>query len=129
MDPISDMLTRIKNAQAAKQETVIIPYSKFKMEVARALEKHFFVKNIERHGKKNKKKIEISLAYDDKKNPIIREICRISKQSRRVYRKVNELKPVRQGHGIAVLSTPKGVLSDKEAKEQHVGGEVICEVW
>ena len=123
------MLIKIKNAQISGKETVLIPHSKFKMEIARVLEKNSFVKNIERHGKKNKKKIEITLKYNKDNKPAIEDLRRVSKQSGRIYRKTRGLKRGRNSYGIAILSTPLGVLSDKEAKKEGVGGEVICEIW
>ena len=129
MDTIADMLTAIRNAQAAKKETVSVPYSKIKMEVAKALARDNFIKEVVHKGKKNKKTIDIVLSYDEKKNPIIKNIKRVSKLSRRVYIPLKSIKPVRQGFGTQILSTPKGVFTGKEAKKEKVGGEVICEVW
>lgn len=119
----------IRNAQAVKSETVSVPYSKFKMEVIKTLARGNFIKEASHKGKKNKKTIEIALKYDEKGNPFIRDIKRISKLSRRVYVSLYDIKPVKQGLGARVLSTPKGVLTSKEAKKEKVGGEVICEVW
>lgn len=129
MDTIADMLTMIRNAQAVKSETVSVPYSKFKMEVVKTLARGNFIKEVSHKGKKNKKTIEITLRYDEKGNAFIRDIKRVSKLSRRIYIPLCDIKPVKQGLGALVLSTPKGVLTSKEAKKEKVGGEVICEVW
>ncbi|MCR4283869.1 MAG: 30S ribosomal protein S8 [Parcubacteria group bacterium] len=129
IDPLSDMFTRIKNAQTAGLDAVVIPYSKFKMEVAKVLLKKNFIKEINRRGKKNKKFIEVVLSYGEKNKPGISDIERISKPSRRVYIPANEIKPVRQGYGSMIISTPKGILTDNEAKRENVGGEVLCKIW
>lgn len=128
-DPISDMLTRIRNAQAVKKETVSIPYSKIKMELAEILVKEKFAKSVEHKGKKNKKTIDIALAYDESGNPAIIRAKRISKPSRRIYSPANKIMPVRHGFGMRVFSTPKGILTDKEARNQKVGGEILCEIY
>ena len=129
MDPIADMLTRIRNAQAVKKETVSVPYSKLKMEIIKVLAKEKFLTEAEQKGKKNKKTIDIVLAYDSEKNPAINHIVRISKSSQRVYLPLKKIKSVRRGFGLQIMSTPKGILTDKEARKEKVGGEVLCEVW
>jgi len=129
MDIIADMLTKIRNAQAVKKETVSIPYSKLKMEITKILTREKFLKEAEQKGKKNKKIIDIILAYDDEKNPAINHLARISKQSQRIYLPLKKIKPVRRGFGLQIISTPKGILTDKEAKKEKVGGEILCEVW
>jgi len=129
MDVIADMLTRIRNAQAVKKETVSIPYSKLKMEITKILVKEKFLTEAEQKGKKNKKIIDIILAYDSEKNPAINHLVRISKPSRRIYLPFKKIKPVRRGFGLQIISTPKGILTDKEARKEKVGGEVLCEVW
>lgn len=129
MDTIANMLTAIKNAQAAKNETASVPYSKIKMEVAKALLRGNFIKEVAHKGKKNKKTIDIVLNYREKKVPFIKNIKRVSKLSKRVYFPLKSIRPIRQGFGMLILSTPKGVLTDKEARKEKVGGEVICAVW
>jgi len=129
MDNIADMLTRIRNAQAVKKETTSIPYSKLKMEIIKILVKEKFLAEAEQKGKKNKKIIDIILAYDNEKNPAINHIVRISKSSRRIYLPLKKIRPVRRGFGLQIISTPKGILTDKEARKEKVGGEVLCEVW
>lgn len=127
MDPISDMFIRIKNAQKAGHETVQVPYSKFKHEILKVLERSGFIGKIERKGKRVKKSLEADLLYKDEK-PVVEEIKLISKPSRRLYANNKSLRTPRHG-GIVVISTPKGVLTSKEAKKEKVGGELIAEIW
>jgi len=129
MDPIADMFTKIRNAQVSKKETVTISYSKLKMELAKLLLKTDCIKKVNKRGKKNKKTIELALAYDEKGCGKINHIKRISKPSRRVYLRLNEIKPVKHGYGMLILSTSKGLLNNKEAIKEKVGGEVICKIW
>jgi small subunit ribosomal protein S8 len=112
-----------------KKETVSFPYSKLKMEIAKILAREKFIKKSERKGKKNKKTIEITLAYDESGRPALNHIARVSRQSQRIYLPLNKIRPVRQGFGLQILSTAKGVLTSKEAKKEKVGGEVLCEIW
>ena len=123
------MFTRIRNAQAVKKETVLVPYSKLKMEIVKLLQKHGCVKEVSRKGKKIKKTIEISLFYKEHDLPQISNIKRISKPSRRVYMSWRELKKQFRPHVLIIVSAPKGILTAQEAYEQKVGGEVICKVW
>ncbi len=129
MDPIADMLTKIRNAQAAKKETVAVSYSKIKMAIADLLAKEKFIKEVEHKGKKGKKAINIVLLYDEKGAPAISHIARISKLSQRIYAPVKKIKLIRQGSGTQIISTPKGLMTDKEARKEKVGGEIICEIW
>ena len=129
MDNIANMLTIIRNAQAVGKETAVIPHSKLKLEIAKVLEKEKFIKSAEAKGRKNKKIIEIKLAYEKDGDPAIRSIKRISRSSQRIYVPVKKIFPVQYGKGMRIISTPKGLLTDKEARNQKVGGEVICEVW
>ncbi len=128
-DPITDMLNRIHNAQTAGLPTVEIPFSKLKYEIAQILEKNNFIGRVEKKGKKIKKTIEIILKYEDK-IPVISGLKRVSKPGHRIYLNHRKIKKVRGGYGIAIISTSKGVLmTDKEARKQKLGGEVICEIW
>lgn len=129
MFPIADMFSKISNAQAVKKETAVIPYSKLKMEIAKAFLRSGYIKEINRRGKKNKKTIEIALAYDGKGGAAISRIIALSKPSCRVYLRLKEIRPTRGGRGITFLSTPKGILTDKEAVKEKVGGEAICKIW
>ena len=129
MDPIADMLTSIRNAQAAGKETVSVPYSKIKMEIAKVLAKEKFIKEADHKGKKINKIIDIVLNYDSLNRPAITSLKRVSKPSRRIYSPSSKIKKIRQGFGSQILSTPKGILSGKEARREKIGGEVICEVY
>ena len=129
MDPIADMLTSIRNAQAARKETVTVPYSKIKMEIAKVLAKEKFIKEADHRGKKINKMIDIVLNYNNSNQPAITSLKRVSKPSRRIYSPSSKIKKIRQGFGSQILSTPKGILSGKEARREKIGGEVICEVY
>jgi len=129
MDQIANMLTIIRNSQAVGKETAVIPYSKMKLEIAKILEKEKFIKSAEVQGKKGKKTIEAELVYGKDGDPAIKNIKRISKSSKRIYMPLKKICPVQYGKGIWIISTPKGILTDKEARNQKVGGEVICEIW
>ena len=98
------------------------------MEITKILEREKFIKGAEQKGKKNKKIIEIILSYDDKKNPAISRIVRISKPSKRIYLSFREIKPIGRDTGVQIISTVRGILTSKEAREKRVGGEVLCEV-
>lgn len=128
MDPISNMLIQIKNAGMAKLPTVTIPYSSAKLAIAHVLQKEGYVSSVSQKGKKAKQYIEIELTYTDNK-PRIKDVKRVSKPSRRIYKRVKDIKSVRQGYGTLVLSTPKGVMTDTEARKEHVGGEALFTVW
>ena len=128
MDSIADMLTQIRNAQVVLKPKVLISFSNLKYNIAKILEKNKFIDKVEKKGKKNKKFIEITLKYKDKR-PAISGLKKVSKPGRRIYKSVREIKRVKGGYGIAVVSTSKGLMTDKEARKQRVGGEVICEIW
>ena len=127
MDPVSDMLIRIKNAQRAGRKTAHIPYSKFKQEIAKAVMRAGLVESAERKGKRLKKIIEIGFKEGAREERPL-NVRLISKPSRRLYLPRRSLRPSLFG-GIYLLSTSKGVMSDKEARKAKVGGEVIAEIW
>jgi small subunit ribosomal protein S8 len=127
-DPIADMIVRIKNASDAKKLTAAIPYSKIKMAIAELLEREGFVKSVAKKGKKIGKSIEIGLVYEGSE-PRVKGVERISKFSRRVYQKSKSIRSFKSGYGLTVLTTPKGILSDREAKAQNVGGEALFKIW
>jgi len=129
MDPISDMLIRMKNAQAVGKKTASFGYSKIKWEIAKLLEKHNYLTEVAKKGKKNKKLLEVAFVYDADGTPKISDVKRISKLSRRIYRGLREIYPVRHGFGVAVYSTTKGLLTDKEARKEKLGGEVLFELY
>ncbi|MEO0144834.1 MAG: 30S ribosomal protein S8 [candidate division WOR-3 bacterium] len=125
-DPISDMLIRIKNGQMRKKESVkIYPKSKLKLEILRILKEEGFIEGYE----EGEKDIVVKLRYYPTGEPVITDVKRISKPSRRVYVGYRDLKPVMNGLGIAILSTSKGIMTDKLARKLKVGGELLLEVW
>lgn len=128
MDPIADLLVRIKNAQASGHENVEAPFSKVKFEVAKILEKEGFVSLVEKKGVKGKEKVEISLKYDQGV-PAISGIKRVSKPGQRIYIGSEKIRPIKQGYGRAIISTSQGLMTDKEAKKENMGGEILCEIW
>jgi len=128
MDSISDMLNRIRNAQAVSKETVETPFSNLKYEIAKILEKEKFIEKVEKKGKKTKRFFEITLKYEEK-IPAISYLKKISKPGQRIYLPAKKLKKVKGGYGIAIISTSHGLMSDKEARKQKLGGEILCEIW
>ncbi len=128
MDTTSDLLIRMKNACNAGHPTVLVPYSKFKESILGLLEKEGFVKSYSKKGKKVTRFIEVELAYTGDV-PKLKGVERVSKPSKRVYTKVGDVRPVRQGYGMLVLSTPKGVMTDRQARKEHVGGEALFKIW
>lgn len=129
-DPIGDMLARIRNAQMARHKQVRVPYSKLKFRIAEILKDQGFVKDVWVEGEKpSEKAIVIELKYTPDGEPVIRELRRVSKPGRRVYAGVDKLPRVRKGLGIAIISTPKGIMTDKQARKERVGGEIICTVF
>ena len=129
-DPIADMLTRIRNANTAKHDTVDVPVSKMKVSIAEILKKEGYIKDFEMIDVDGVKMIHITLKYGANKNEkIITGIKRISKPGLRVYAGKDELPKVLGGLGIAIISTNKGVMTDKEARKENVGGEVLAFVW
>lgn len=129
IDPIGDMLTRIRNAQERGKSKVTSPASRLRERVLEVLQNEGFIRGFATVTKaQGKSEIEIELKYFDG-TPVIREIHRVSKPGRRVYASVDTLPTVYNGLGISILSTPKGVMSDSDARAQHVGGEVLCTVF
>jgi small subunit ribosomal protein S8 len=129
MDVIGDLIVRLQNAGAVKKATVSLPYSNFKHAIADKLRDAGYVKAVEKKGKKVKKTLEITLKYNDAGTHAISGARRISKPGRRMYKSVLDIHPVRYGFGALVLSTPKGVMTDKEARKEKVGGEALFEIW
>ncbi len=127
MDPVSDMFIRLKNASRAGHETVTLPYSRFKNELAKVLERHGYVAGLERKGKRVRKTLEITLK-GDKEHPAIHDVALISKPSRRLYRPYRAITRAKRG-GIVIISTPQGAMSGEEAHRAKVGGEMVAEVW
>lgn len=128
-DPLGDMLTRIRNAQSRKLTSVITPASNLRANVLEVLVKEGYIRSYERsEAQPGISEIKIELKYHEGE-PVIRRIKRVSKPGRRVYSKIKDLPRPYNGLGIAVLSTPRGVMSDAEAREANVGGEVLCQVF
>ncbi len=128
MDPISNMLIMIKNASLRGSESVVMPYSKLRFAIGECLAKEGYVKSVSKKVRKDHPVLEIELSYSDKK-PKISEVERISKQSRRVYFGMKDIHTVKGGAGLLVLSTPKGILSGKNARKEQVGGEALFRIW
>jgi small subunit ribosomal protein S8 len=134
MDTVANMLTMIRNAQAVAKPTVVVSFSRLKYDVAKILERRGFVTGVEKKSRKMKKTtkvwpcLEISLKYVDK-IPAISGYKKVSKPGQRIYVAASDIKRVKQGHGIGVVSTSKGLLTEYEAKKQNVGGEMLCEIW
>lgn len=128
MDQIANMLIMMKNASMARKETVVIPHSNLKNAILACLKKEGFVADFAKKTKKGLPVIEITLAYNDDK-PKISDVARISKQSRRVYYGMKDIHTVRSGTGILVLSTPKGILTGRDARKEQVGGEALFRMW
>lgn len=128
-DPLGDMLTRIRNGQQAKKKVITSPASKLRSNVLEVLVREGYIRGYEKSEvKPGIAELAIELKYHEG-TPVIREITRVSKPGRRVYSGIKDLGKIYNGLGISILSTPKGVLSDHEAREQNVGGEILCQVF
>ena len=128
-DTVADMLTRIRNANMTGQESVDIPLSHFKVAIAKVLKNEGFIKEFKEIPDEKQGTLRVYLKYGPMKQRVITEIRRDSKSCRRLYKKAEEIKSVLGGIGVAIYSTPRGVMSNKEAKKLHVGGELICTLW
>jgi len=128
-DPISDMLTRIRNASMVKKQVIELPFSKIKFAIAKILEAEKYVGQVEKFEDGNRQMLRIVLKYDNTKAPAISSVTRISKPGRRVYVKATELPKVQSGFGLAIISTPNGLMTNNEARKRRLGGEVICEIY
>ena len=127
-DPIGDMLSRIKNAQVRAHKSVNLPSSKFKIKIADVLKEEGFIIDYKIVDKNNKSLLEINLKYNYG-NPVINSIERVSRPGRRIFSSAESLPKINNGLGIAIVSTPKGVMTDVNARKQTVGGEIICKVF
>ena len=128
-DPLGDMLTRIRNGQMASKSSVVAPASKLRANVLDVLKREGFIRNFEEsESRPGLRELKIELKYHEGQ-PAIQEISRVSKPGRRVYSKIKDLNKVYNGLGISIISTPQGVMSDAEAREANVGGEVLCQVF
>jgi len=127
-DPITDMLNRIRNAQAVSHQTVDVPYSRLKAEIAKILEEEKFLTKVDIKRKKKGKILKLSLKYD-KKEGIISGLKRISRPGQRIYSDFKNINKIKKKSGIVILSTSKGLMTDKEARKKRLGGELLCEIW
>lgn len=127
-DPIADMLTRMRNAIKAEQQKVDVPSSKEKVAIARILKDEGFIKNYKVIDDNKQKILRVYLKYDDKQQSAVLTLKRVSKPGRRIYVSCEELKPVLNNFGISIVSTSKGVITNKAAKKLNVGGELMCEI-
>ncbi|MEY2664431.1 MAG: hypothetical protein RIT04_239 [Candidatus Parcubacteria bacterium] len=134
-DPISDFITRIKNASDARKANVSMPYSTYKESIAHVLMKAGYLSSVEKKGKKVGATLELGIAYiggtaeDRTAEPRVQGVDRISKPSRRIYQKASDIRVFKSGFGNTVFSTPKGIFIDIDAKKQKVGGEVLFKIW
>lgn len=128
-DPISDMLTRIRNAVAVGHERVAMPASKMKVNIAQILVDEGYVDRFEVTGNGHRSELELVLRYAERRRPVIEGLKRVSRPGHRVYRGATELPRVQGGLGVAVVSTSKGLMPDREARKRRLGGEIVCEVW
>lgn len=128
-DPIADLLVRIMNAQRVGHDSVKAPFSRLKFDLAKILEKEDFVGKVTSEGAKPKESIVINLKYAADGQPAIQEMKRISKPGQRIYTGSDQIKPIKGGHGMAIISTSQGLMTDKEAKKNSLGGEVMCKIW
>ena len=128
IDPIGDLLTRIRNGQLRRKNKINSPNSRLRIRLLDVLQAEGFIRGYAEVETKGHKELEIELKYHEGQ-PVIRELKRVSTPGRRFYSSVSELKPHRQGLGVSILSTPQGVMTDTAAKEKNVGGEVLCQVF
>ncbi|NLD26597.1 MAG: 30S ribosomal protein S8 [Acholeplasmataceae bacterium] len=128
-DPIADMLTRIRNANHRKHEYVEIPASKIKLEILNVIKREGYIYDVELIPNDKQGILKVTLKYTDKKERVIQGLKRISKPGLRLYAKASEMPKVLNGLGIAIVSTSNGIMTDKEARQQNIGGEVLAFVW
>jgi small subunit ribosomal protein S8 len=129
IDPIADMLTRIRNGLMSRKTFVLVPSSRIKTEIAQILLDEGFIQGYEVSDERPQPNIRVWLKYDNKRRPILTNLKRVSKPGRRVYTGKRELPWVLSGMGVAIVSTPRGLMTDREARRQGVGGEILCYVW
>ncbi len=128
-DPIGDFITRLKNASQVGHKTVHLPYSKMKEAIALTLKQSGFVGDVSKEGEGAKRELVVSLLYGKDGTPVIQGVKRISKPGRRLYAGARDIHPVKYGKGVLVLSTPRGILADSEARKVRVGGETLFSMW
>lgn len=128
-DPIADLLTRIRNANQNQFNKLEIPSSRFKVEIVRVLKEEGYIKDYRVLKDQGRAVIKVFLRYAGKGERVIKKIERVSRPSRRVYVGSGEIPKVKNGLGVAIISTPKGVMSDRQARKEGIGGEVVCTIW
>ncbi len=128
-DPIADLLARIRNAHRAKHDRLDVPASQLKLEVCRILKEEGYIKNVKVVEQEPRDLLRIFLSYTKEGAPGISRMRKVSTPGRRVYRGADAIKPVLNGLGIGIVSTSKGLMTDRQAREQRVGGELLCEIW
>jgi len=129
MDPIANMLIMLKNASMVGKDFVVFPRSQFKLAILECLKKEGYIKDVVQKDRKDFPILEVALLYDENQKPKISNVKRISKPSRRVYFGMKNIHSVLGGHGLLILSTPKGILSGKSARKEQVGGEALFKIW
>ncbi len=129
MDRIADMLTRIRNAQMAGIEKIELPASKMLESIAKLLKEEGYLAGVKAYNHKGHRYLRLTLKYDEEGAPVIREIKRVSKPGRRVYAGAKELPRVKNGYGVAIVSTSQGIMTDKHARKANIGGEILCTVF
>lgn len=128
-DPIADMLTRLRNASLVRKAEVRMPHSRVKEALAKVLSREGYIGEVSRDEKEGMPELVVRLRYDEQQKPAIRGITRVSKPGQRIYVPKKKIPRIQQGLGTAVLSTPQGLLTDREARKQGVGGEILCTIW
>ena len=129
MDFIANALTSIRNAQAVSKERVKIPFTSLVWNILQVLEKKSFVGEVSKKGRNLNKYIELKIKYEESGEPFIRGLKMISKPGQRIYIGSKDIRPVRNGYGIVVISTPKGVMTGQDARKSNLGGEILCKIW
>ncbi len=133
IDPISDMLTRIRNAQSAGKDTTVMPFSNLKLAIAKILKDKGYIEKFKKEIEGNISNIRVTLKYEkvaaNRKTPKICGIKRVSKEGKRIYIGKKDIKKIKQGYGISIVSTSRGVMTGEEARKIGVGGELLCEIW
>jgi small subunit ribosomal protein S8 len=128
-DPVADLLSRIRNAHLAKHDRLDVPASRLKVEICRILKEEGYIRNYRELEGEQAGRMRIFLRYDAEGQPAISHLERVSKPGRRIYRRSDELRPVLNGLGVGIISTSQGLLSDRQARERRLGGELLCRVW
>ncbi|OHA59777.1 MAG: 30S ribosomal protein S8 [Candidatus Vogelbacteria bacterium RIFOXYD1_FULL_46_19] len=128
-DPIADMLNRVSNASKVGKPQVTVSYSNLRLAVASVLKKEGYLISVVKKNKHGRNYLILDIAYTDGGAPVMSFVKKISKPSKRIYEKSTAIRSVRQGRGLSIISTPKGVMTDKDARREKVGGEVLCQIW